>query len=74
MDQIERYEGSDGHVYLIEYVDNRYIARVFAGDVYVAGQFTGEIAPDMSNDKTIRAFALQAIEEKIRAARESRGS
>ncbi len=48
-----------------------YIACVFAGDVYVAGQFTGEIAPDMTKDRTIRALTLQAIEEKIRAARES---
>jgi hypothetical protein len=71
-DRVERYEGSDKHVYLIEYFADRFVARTFAGEVYVTGPLPGAHVPDISTAQAARAFAICEIEEKIRAARVDR--
>ncbi len=67
--RIERYEGSDEHVYLIEYLDDRYVARTFAGDVYVSGSLSHADDRHLSEAQVARIFAINEIEEKIKACR-----
>ncbi len=65
--RIERYEASDGHVYEIEYLDQRFVARKFAGSVYIAGPLPGAGASGLSEEQADRVCAVGKIEEKISA-------
>ncbi|MEO8923891.1 MAG: GNAT family N-acetyltransferase [Caldimonas sp.] len=66
-DRIERYEASDGHVYRVEYLDHRFVARKFAGSVYVAGALPRAGVAELSEEQASRAYAVCKIEEKISA-------
>jgi GNAT superfamily N-acetyltransferase len=65
--RIERYEASDRHVYLIEYLDRRFVARKFSGSIYIAGTLPGPGVAKLSEEQAGRAHAICKIEKKIKA-------
>ncbi len=71
MNRTERYEGSDHHVYMIEFFEGSYVARIDE-KVYVEGSCPDDLPSSLSWAEAARLGAIAKIEDKIKKERAAR--
>jgi hypothetical protein len=71
MERTERYEGSDHRIYNIEFLDDRFVARV-GDEIYASGPCQEELAPSLSRQEAARLLAISRIESRIKSDRAAR--